>query len=177
MLSAATTTGLAVQLTGWKIDIKSESKMRELAQWLAEALSVDIEWLRTHTDIDQRARRWSDAGRPWGLQLRSPELEDAERWIASRLGKVVAEVEAGFSEYRFDFAATGQELAKADAAETFGTPEDMMQRELVRAMPSLRTLPEAAEAIAAQLRAIASVFAIIAPFEKPVIYTRSRSTL
>jgi N utilization substance protein A len=31
---------LAVQLTGWKIDIKSESKMRELAQWLAEALSV-----------------------------------------------------------------------------------------------------------------------------------------
>ena len=31
---------LAVQLTGWKIDIKSESKMREVAQWLAEAVSV-----------------------------------------------------------------------------------------------------------------------------------------
>jgi N utilization substance protein A len=31
---------LAVLLTGWKIDIKSESKMRELAQWLAEAVSV-----------------------------------------------------------------------------------------------------------------------------------------
>jgi len=31
---------LAVQLTGWRIDIKSESKMRELAQWLAEAVSV-----------------------------------------------------------------------------------------------------------------------------------------
>jgi N utilization substance protein A len=31
---------LAVQLTGWKIDIKSESKMREIAQWLAEAVSV-----------------------------------------------------------------------------------------------------------------------------------------
>jgi N utilization substance protein A len=31
---------LAVQLTGWKIDIKSESKMQELAQWLAEAVSV-----------------------------------------------------------------------------------------------------------------------------------------
>ncbi|NNL66784.1 MAG: transcription termination/antitermination protein NusA, partial [Myxococcales bacterium] len=29
---------LAVQLTGWNIDIKSESKMRELAQWLAEAV-------------------------------------------------------------------------------------------------------------------------------------------
>jgi N utilization substance protein A len=31
---------LAVQLTGWRIDIKSESKMRELARWLAEAVSV-----------------------------------------------------------------------------------------------------------------------------------------
>jgi len=31
---------LAVQLTGWKIDIKSESKMRELARWLSEAVSV-----------------------------------------------------------------------------------------------------------------------------------------
>ena len=31
---------LAVQLTGWKIDIKSEAKMREIAQWLAEAVSV-----------------------------------------------------------------------------------------------------------------------------------------
>ena len=30
---------LAVQLTGWKIDIKSESKMREVAQWLARAIS------------------------------------------------------------------------------------------------------------------------------------------
>ncbi len=31
---------LAVQLTGWKIDIKSESRMRELARWFAEAVSV-----------------------------------------------------------------------------------------------------------------------------------------
>jgi N utilization substance protein A len=31
---------LAVQLTGWKIDIKSESRMRELARWFADAVSV-----------------------------------------------------------------------------------------------------------------------------------------
>jgi len=31
---------LAVQLTGWRIDIKSESSMREVARWLAEAVSV-----------------------------------------------------------------------------------------------------------------------------------------
>ena len=31
---------LAVQLTGWKIDIKSEAKMRELARWFADAVAV-----------------------------------------------------------------------------------------------------------------------------------------
>ena len=31
---------LAVQLTGWKIDIKSESKMSEIAEWLSKAVSV-----------------------------------------------------------------------------------------------------------------------------------------
>jgi N utilization substance protein A len=31
---------LAVQLTGWKIDIKSESKIRELADWFVRAVSV-----------------------------------------------------------------------------------------------------------------------------------------
>jgi N utilization substance protein A len=31
---------LAVQLTGWKIDIKSETKMKELAHWLSRAVSV-----------------------------------------------------------------------------------------------------------------------------------------
>jgi N utilization substance protein A len=31
---------LAVQLTGWNIDIKSETKMRELAGWISEAMSA-----------------------------------------------------------------------------------------------------------------------------------------
>ncbi len=31
---------LAVQLTGWRIDIKSESAMREVAEWLARAVGV-----------------------------------------------------------------------------------------------------------------------------------------
>ena len=53
----------------------------------------------------------------------------------------------------FDFAATGQELARADATTTLGSPSDLLQQELVRALPSLRTLPESAEAISAQLRA------------------------
>jgi formylglycine-generating enzyme required for sulfatase activity len=51
---------------------------------LCEALSTDIEWIRKHTEYGQAARRWAAAGRAGGLLLRSPALEEAERWIASR---------------------------------------------------------------------------------------------
>jgi hypothetical protein len=54
------------------------------ADQLAEALSTDIGWIRQHTVLGEEARRWSTAGRPGGLLLRSPMLEDAEHWIASR---------------------------------------------------------------------------------------------
>jgi hypothetical protein len=53
---------------------------------LVEALATDIEWIRKHTQFGDQARRWSEAGRPGprGLLLRSPLLEEAERWISSR---------------------------------------------------------------------------------------------
>lgn len=54
------------------------------ADQLAEALTTDIDWVRKHTEFDESARRWAGAGRSNGLLLRSPVLEEAERWIASR---------------------------------------------------------------------------------------------
>ena len=54
------------------------------ADQLVEALTTDIGWIRQHTDFGEVARRWSTAGRPGGLLLRSPMLEEVERWIASR---------------------------------------------------------------------------------------------
>ena len=54
------------------------------ADRLAEALQTDIGWIRQHTEFGEAARHWSAAGRPGGLLLRSPALEEAERWIASR---------------------------------------------------------------------------------------------
>ena len=36
----------------------------------------------------------------------SPEYSTADRWIRSRFGRLLAEVESAFKEYRFDFAAT-----------------------------------------------------------------------
>jgi hypothetical protein len=54
------------------------------ADRLAEALGTDIGWIRQHTEYGEAARRWTAGGRPGGLLLRSPVLEDAEHWIASR---------------------------------------------------------------------------------------------
>ena len=54
------------------------------ADRLAEALQSDIGWIRQHTEFGEAARRWSAAGRPGGLLPRSPVLDEAERWIASR---------------------------------------------------------------------------------------------
>ena len=54
------------------------------ADRLAEALATDIGWVRQHTEFGETARRWAAAARPGGLLLRSPVLEEAERWIASR---------------------------------------------------------------------------------------------
>ena len=51
---------------------------------LCDALQTDIAWIRKHTEYGEAARRWQAGGRTGGLLLRSPVLEDAERWIASR---------------------------------------------------------------------------------------------
>ncbi len=60
---------------------------------LDEALRTDIGWIRKHTEYGEAARQWAAAGRPGGLQLRSPALEDAERWIASRPANAPAPTE------------------------------------------------------------------------------------
>ncbi len=62
------------------------TRFDENIQHLNEALETDIGWVRQHTEIGEHARRWSAAGRPGprGLLLRSPLLEEAEHWIASR---------------------------------------------------------------------------------------------
>jgi hypothetical protein len=54
------------------------------ADQLVEALQTDINWIRKHTEFGEAARRWAAGGRVGGLLLRSPALEDAERWIAAR---------------------------------------------------------------------------------------------
>jgi hypothetical protein len=60
------------------------SQFEASANKLAEALQTDIVWIRDHTKFGEAARGWTAAGRPNGLLLRTPALEMAEYWIASR---------------------------------------------------------------------------------------------
>ncbi len=53
----------------------------------------------------------------------------------------------------FQLATEAEELVTSDGYRDVGTPEELLRKELVRALPSLRTLPEHAEAVATQLRA------------------------
>jgi len=61
-----------------------ETKFAASFERLCEALATDIGWIRKHTEYGEAARQWTAAGRPGGLLLRSPGLEDAERWISAR---------------------------------------------------------------------------------------------
>lgn len=59
-------------------------QFEDSANKLAAALQTDIVWVRDHTKFGEAARGWAAAGRPNGLLLRTPALEMAEYWMASR---------------------------------------------------------------------------------------------
>ncbi|MBV8999119.1 MAG: hypothetical protein JO304_08680 [Solirubrobacterales bacterium] len=54
---------------------------------------------------------------------------------------------------QFALASEAQELVARDRYDALGSPEEVIRRELVHALPALRTLPEHAETLAGQLRA------------------------
>jgi len=61
----------------------TEAKFVRLFQ-LAEALRVDLDWIREHTRYGELARRWDGLGRPESLLLRGDQIDLANRWMATR---------------------------------------------------------------------------------------------
>jgi hypothetical protein len=57
--------------------------MRPLRE-LAEALRVDLEWIREHTRLGELAARWQSRDRPESLLLRDDDLRAAKAWTAKR---------------------------------------------------------------------------------------------
>ena len=57
--------------------------MRPLRE-LADALRVDLQWIREHTRLSELATRWDGRGRPESLLLRGDEIDAAKKWMAAR---------------------------------------------------------------------------------------------
>jgi N utilization substance protein A len=92
---------LAVQLTGWKIDIKSESKIRELADWFVRAVSVIPDLGENEADVL--------------LQSGITSLEDLASCQDSLLLSFHGVDNAGVRAIKANAAALAQEKAADDA--------------------------------------------------------------
>jgi len=58
--------------------VASDVALREVS------FAASLSWIRQHTKFGEEARHWVLAKKASGLLLRSPALEEAEHWIASR---------------------------------------------------------------------------------------------
>lgn len=157
---------LAVQLTGWKIDIKSESKMREVAQWLAEAVSVvegcgepeaeillqqgitsleDLsqcpnELLMSLPGIDEAgANAIKERAVELAEQKRREEEERAEAERQAAAAEAEAERQRALAEAAGETAAAGPEEAGAEAGAP--GPEAGVETAAGEAPPSSETAP------------------------------------
>lgn len=80
---------------------------------LAEALRVDLAWIREHTRLAALAARWSERGRDEALLLRGGELQAAQDWIALWHAGAPAPTDA----QRALIAASAEANALRDSAE------------------------------------------------------------
>jgi hypothetical protein len=60
--------------------------MRPLRE-LADALRVDLQWIREHTRLSELGTRWDGRGRPESLLLRGDDIDAAKTWMADRRSK------------------------------------------------------------------------------------------
>jgi hypothetical protein len=91
---------------------------RPLSQ-LAEALRVDLEWIREHTRLGEIATRWDSRGRPESLLLRGDDVDAAKAWIAARKAEApeITDAQRAFIKASEEAEATrfGKERAQLEA--------------------------------------------------------------
>jgi N utilization substance protein A len=114
---------LAVQLTGWRIDIKSESKMREIAQWLARAVSVVDGWGEPEAEIllNQGVTSLDDLSvTPVELLMQLPGIDESGAKAVKQRAAELAQEQRRLEAERLAAEAAA---AAAAAAGEGGTPE------------------------------------------------------
>ena len=92
--------------------------MRPLRE-LADALRVDLHWIREHTRLGEFATRWERRGRPESLLLRGDEIDAAKTWMAVRNAGApeITEAQRAFVTASAEAEATrlGKERAQLEA--------------------------------------------------------------
>jgi hypothetical protein len=92
--------------------------MRPLRE-LADALRVDLQWIREHTRYGEFATRWEQRGRPESLLLRGDEIDVANTWMAARRAAApeITDAQRAFIKASEEAEATrlGKERAQLEA--------------------------------------------------------------
>jgi N utilization substance protein A len=141
---------LAVQLTGWRIDIKSESRMREVARWFAEAVSIvegcgepegDLLLQRGITSLEDLAACQSE------LLASLPGIDEAGAEAIKRRAAELA-VEKAEEEARAE-AEAAAEAAAAEAAAAEAAATETEAPETAEAAATETAAPETAEPVPA----------------------------
>ena len=118
----------------------TEAKFARLFQ-LAEALRVDLHWIRKHTRYGELARRWDGRGRPESLLLRGEQIDLANRWIATRRAAApeITDAQRAFIKASEEAEATrlAEKRAQLDA---IGRAQDATARQQRRAARLLWSL-------------------------------------
>ena len=107
--------------------------MRPLRE-LAEALRVDLHWIREHTRLGELATRWEGRGRPESLLLRGDEIDAAKTWMAARNAAAPEITDAQRAFVRASEEAEATRLGKERAQlEAIGRAQDATARQQRRA--------------------------------------------
>jgi hypothetical protein len=114
--------------------------MRPLRE-LADALRVDLQWIREHTRLSELATRWDGRGRPESLLLRGDQIDAAKTWMAARNAAAPEITDTQRAFIRASEEAEAARLSKERAQlEAIGRAQDATARQQRRAARLLWTL-------------------------------------
>jgi formylglycine-generating enzyme required for sulfatase activity len=103
------------------VDFDTEAGFTRPLLQLAEALRVDLDWIREHTRLGELAKRWDGRGRPESLLLRGDDLDATKSWMAARKAAApeITDAQRAF-------------VKASDQAETTRLGEERAQLEAIR---------------------------------------------
>jgi len=89
-----------IAATNW-VYMREQDDYEGTIPGLIEAINTDLDWVRQHTRLLQRAKEWESKNRNSSFLLRGSDLADAEHWMsaaAAQSGRQVVQLQADYIE-------------------------------------------------------------------------------